>query len=135
MSDKGKIVLGLLVFLVVITAPFWYNLARGAVTDPPEIVLPADETQCVADRKFMRTEHMQLLMDWRDAVVRDNERIYTTADGRKFPMSLSSLARTEDGGSCMSCHANKAEFCDRCHDYLAVSPYCWECHVEPKGDQ
>ena len=48
---------------------------------------------------------------------------------------LSGTVRTEDGGSCMSCHSNKDEFCDRCHDYLAVKPYCWECHVEPKGDQ
>ena len=22
---------------------------------------------------------------------------------------------------------------DACHTYLAVSPYCWDCHVEPKG--
>ena len=24
------------------------------------------------------------------------------------------------------------DFCDRCHNYLAVSPYCWDCHVDPK---
>ena len=46
------------------------------------------------------------------------------ADGKTVTMSLS--------GTCMSCHPNKKEFCDACHDYLAVSPYCWDCHVEPK---
>jgi hypothetical protein len=38
-----------------------------------------------------------------------------------------SLTRT-----CLDCHSNKAEFCDRCHTYMAVDPYCWDCHVEPK---
>ena len=134
MHDRGRIILGLAVFLALITFPVWYNLASGRESRPPEIELPPDETQCVADREFMRTEHMHLLMDWRDEVVRENRRIYTTADNRKFPMSLSGMARTEDGGSCMSCHRNKDAFCDRCHGYLAVEPQCWNCHVEPKRD-
>jgi hypothetical protein len=135
MHDRGRIVLGLLVFLALVTFPVWYNLVSGKESRPPEIELPQDESRCVADREFMRAEHMQLLMDWRDEVVRNNQRIYTTADNRQFPMSLSGTARTKDGGSCMSCHANKDKFCDRCHDYLAVKPYCWECHVEPAGGQ
>lgn len=135
MNDRGRIVLGLLAFLVLITFPVWYNLVSGQDSRPPEIELPADETRCVADREFMRTEHMQLLMDWRDEVVRDKQRIYTTEDGRRFPKSLAGTMHTEDGGSCMSCHANKDKFCDRCHDYLSVTPYCWDCHVEPKGEQ
>jgi hypothetical protein len=135
MHDRSKIILGLLVFLALITFPVWYNLVRGKESRPPEIELPQDETRCVADREFMRTEHMRLLMDWRDEVVRNNQRIYTTEDNRRFPMSLSGTAHTKDGGSCMSCHANKDKFCDRCHDYLAVKPYCWDCHVEPQGGQ
>jgi hypothetical protein len=135
MNDRGRIILGLLVFLALITFPVWYNLVSGIESRPPEIELPPDETRCVADREFMRTEHMQLLMDWRDEVVRNNQRIYTTEDNRQFPMSLAGTMRTKDGGSCMSCHANKDKFCDRCHDYLAVTPYCWDCHVEPKGGQ
>jgi hypothetical protein len=135
MNDRGRIILGLLVFLALITFPVWYNLVSGIESRPPEIELPPDETRCVADREFMRTEHMQLLMDWRDEVVRNNQRIYTTEDNRQFPMSLACSTRTKDGGSCMSCHANKDKFCDRCHDYLAVTPYCWDCHVEPKGGQ
>ncbi|MBW2266037.1 MAG: hypothetical protein JRF28_07735 [Deltaproteobacteria bacterium] len=36
--------------------------------------------------------------------------------------------------TCMSdnCHAKKTEFCDQCHDYTAVEPYCWDCHIVPK---
>ena len=33
-----------------------------------------------------------------------------------------------------ACHANKAEFCDRCHNYAAVKPYCWDCHIDTKGE-
>ncbi len=68
--------------------------------------------------------HMDLLNEWRDTVVRKGERRYVSASGRAFDMSLT---RT-----CMSCHTSKKEFCDSCHNYLAVVPYCWDCHVEPK---
>jgi hypothetical protein len=37
----------------------------------------------------MRTSHMQLLNEWRNAVVRDADRMYVGKDGRKFNMSLS----------------------------------------------
>jgi len=33
----------------------------------------------------------------------------------------------------MKCHTDKAKFCDRCHNYVGVTPNCWDCHVEPKG--
>ena len=68
---------------------------------------------------------MQLLMDWRDDVVRSNRRIVTTDDGRSFYKSLS--------GTCMSCHQDKAGFCDKCHDYVGVTPTCWDCHIETVG--
>jgi len=76
----------------------------------------------------MRASHMDLLNQWRDDVVRVGNRDYkSTLTGKTFDMSLS---RT-----CMDCHSNKADFCDRCHDFLSVDPYCWDCHVEPKGGQ
>jgi hypothetical protein len=126
MRDRGRIVLGLAVFLVLATFPIWYNLVSGEEPRQPELRLPQDETDCVADTAFMRTEHMQLLMDWRDEVVRTNQRDFTAEDGRRYYKSLS--------GTCMSCHDNKQEFCDKCHDYVGVKPYCWDCHVEPKGE-
>jgi len=127
MSDRGRILLGLVVALAVITLPIWWGVVRGGDAARPELELPADETQCVAETDYMRREHMQVLMDWRDEVVREDSRIHTTSDGRKYEKSLS---RT-----CMECHDNKQAFCDRCHDYVGVQPYCWDCHVEPKGGQ
>jgi hypothetical protein len=127
MRDRGTILIGLIVFLALITFPVWYNLVAGEPSRPPELRLPPQGGECVADAAFMRTEHMQLLMDWRDEVVRTNDRIYSTSDGRRFYKSLS--------GTCMSCHADKQEFCDKCHDYVGVTPYCWDCHVEPQGEQ
>jgi hypothetical protein len=126
MRDRGKILIGLVIFLALATFPIWYNLVKGEQSQPPEIVKP-EKGQCVRDAQYMKTEHMTLLMDWRDEVVRDNDRIFVADDGKRYYKSLSQ--------TCMSCHANKDEFCDRCHDYLHVKPYCWDCHVEPKGGQ
>jgi len=125
MYDAGKIVPGLLIFLALALFPVWYNAASGQEVRAPEIEKPAEETQCVADAEYMRREHMQLLMDWRDEAVRDAERIYVSPDGRRFRKSLT--------GTCLDCHENKSASCDRCHDFLGVSPFCWDCHVDPKG--
>jgi hypothetical protein len=78
----------------------------------------------VADTEYMRTEHMQLVMDWRDEAVREMDRVYVSEDGRRFNKSMT--------GTCLGCHTDKAAFCDRCHDYLGVKPYCWDCHVVPE---
>ena len=38
--------------------------------------------------------------------------------------------------TCMKCHDDKEKFCDKCHDSVAVTPYCWDCHVQPpKGEE
>jgi len=34
--------------------------------------------------------------------------------------------------TCMECHSNKSKFCDQCHTYAAVNPFCWECHIQPE---
>ncbi len=124
MYNASKIVPGLIIFLGLMTFPFWSNIGRAAF-ERPELKMPEFEKECVEAGEWMRSEHMALLDDWRDLAVRDNARMYTNQSGKSFNMSL-----TE---TCMSsqCHANKAEFCDRCHDSLAVSPYCWDCHVIP----
>jgi len=79
--------------------------------------------ECVASTEYMRASHMDLLNEWRDEVVREGNRIYTSPNGKEFEMSLTK--------TCTNCHYNKKEFCDQCHDYLGVTPYCWDCHVEP----
>jgi len=125
MKDKGKIVAGLIIFFMFVTFPFWYN--HGAASTAPEVVLTpkakAAKT-CIADKEFMRTEHMQILDEWRDTVVRDGQRVYVNEHGKEYVASLSD--------TCMDCHSNKAEFCDRCHNYASVTPYCWDCHTYPE---
>lgn len=127
MYDAGKIIVGLVVFVVVATSPLWFNALTSETPEVPEIKLPTNgSTECVETIDYMRANHMDLLNEWRDEVVRVGTRDYVSSStGKTFDMSLS---RT-----CMDCHSNKADFCDACHTYLAVSPYCWDCHVEPKG--
>jgi len=121
MYDKGKIILGLVIFVVIFTTPFWWN--AGVAKPVPQIELPKKEKYCVDSKEYMRTSHMVILNDWRDSVVRNGNRIYVADSGQKFNMSLSN--------QCLTCHASKEKFCDRCHNYLQVAPYCWDCHVIP----
>jgi hypothetical protein len=126
--DSGKIFFGLFIFLGFLTFPFFYNIGKANIKPDPKIDTPfiqklADK-KCVEPKEFMRAEHMQLLNDWRDTVVRGGERSYVNKKGKKFDMSLQN--------TCMKCHSNKKEFCDRCHNYIAVKPYCWDCHIVPK---
>jgi hypothetical protein len=126
MYDAGKIVAGLAVFVVLATSPLWYNALSAAPPDRPELADPPNgATQCVESVEYMRASHMELLDVWRDTVVRDDIRTYTSElSGKSYEMSLSN--------TCMDCHSNKSQFCDACHNYAAVQPYCWDCHVEPR---
>ncbi len=120
MYDSDKIGAGLLVFLILITLPVWYNGVRGAIAVPqPKIV--TEEKHCIEDAEIMRAEHLQILDEWRDSVVRQGERMYTSKTyGMPYEMSIEK--------ECKACHPNKQEFCDECHDYVGVKPYCWNCH-------
>jgi hypothetical protein len=130
MYNAGKIIIGLVIFFVLATLPFFYNMGKAVAKpepkiDTPEIQkLPESERKCVEPKEFMRSEHMQMLNDWRDSVVRGNTRVYVNAAGKKFDMSLQN--------TCMRCHSNKKKFCDECHNFMAVKPYCWDCHIAPK---
>jgi hypothetical protein len=123
MRDQYLIVAGLVVFVGLLTTPLWYDRPAGVTPGGPNPVLPKEERQCVEATSYMRASHMTLLLDWRDRVVRRGERIYTATDGKTYTMSLTK--------TCLNCHASKAEFCDRCHEYSGVTPPCWDCHVDP----
>lgn len=122
MHDAGKISVGLAIFLALVTLPVWYQAARGAEPGAPELVAATGGPECVAPTEYMRALHMDLLDAWRDEAVREGDRIHIGPSGQKFDKSLT--------GTCIGCHDNKAEFCDRCHSYVGAEPYCWECHVE-----
>lgn len=121
--DGGKVITGLVIFVVLVTFPFWYNHGKAAPAPDPQLTEKAKaEKACIRSKNEMKSAHMQILNDWRNNVVRNADRIYETADGKRFEMSLSN--------TCMDCHSNKADFCDRCHNYVAVNPYCWDCHID-----
>ena len=124
MNNKRLIITGLVVFLIIVLFPFWYN--RGKAVPPPEVKLTEQAKaakECVLAKDYMRSEHMQLLDLWRESVVREADRVYTNPKGKQFVMSLSN--------TCLDCHSNKADFCDKCHNYAGVKPACWDCHIDP----
>jgi len=128
MYDASKIVAGLAVFVVLATSPLWYNALSAAPPDAPVLQQPTNgSTECVEATEYMRANHMDLLDQWRDTVVREDVRTYTSEAGKDYTMSLSD--------TCLDCHSNKEQFCDACHNYSAVTPYCWDCHVIPEGGQ
>ncbi len=132
MYDKEKVIPGILVFIVLFTSPIWYNLGAAMFFEKNafvevEIEIDRDKhKQCVESREYMIANHMDLLNDWRDSVVREGNRVYHSKDhpGETFNMSLTN--------TCLDCHDNYTSFCDRCHTYAAVKPICWDCHVIPE---
>jgi hypothetical protein len=125
MSDRAKTLLGLAVVLVLAAFPTWQRLGAAGDAVRPELELPEDETQCIEETEYMSARHMELLNQWRNAVVREGETEYTSASGETYTISLT--------GTCMDCHDNRETFCTRCHDYANVAPRCWNCHIEPEG--
>ena len=123
----GLIILGLGIFVVGVTFPIWY----GTIKSTPAPVLSLDtpvinsmqNKKCVEDTAFMRADHMKMLKTWRDEAVREGRREYTAKDGRKYEKSLT--------GTCIQCHSNKEQFCDRCHNYVGAKPTCFSCHIVP----
>ena len=80
MYNGGKIITGLVIFVLLISAPFLLNV--GQANELPEISLdtPAinqlSEKQCVESVEFMRSQHPQLLDDWRSGGTRRADRLY-----------------------------------------------------------
>ncbi|MFO7964466.1 MAG: sulfate reduction electron transfer complex DsrMKJOP subunit DsrJ [Desulfobacterales bacterium] len=129
MNDRNKIIAGLIIFVAIITFPLWFNMGKAAPVPEPELTAKAKAAErCVEETDFMTAEHMTLLDLWRESVVREGRRLYTNSSGKSFDMSLSN--------TCLDCHSNKAEFCDRCHTYASADPYCWDCHIDnPKENE
>jgi len=126
MYDSGKIIVGLIIGLGLLTFPFWYNVGKAAPPAPePKLSEKAKAAgQCIEPKARMKTRHMQILDDWRDSMVREGQVLYVAWDGKQYDMSLQN--------TCMNCHDSKKDFCDQCHNYTAVVPFCWDCHVAPE---
>jgi hypothetical protein len=125
MYDGGKIIAGLVIGFGLLLSPFFYNAGKAAKSPNPELTPRAKEAQvCVAPTEYMRNQHMNMLDSWRDDAVRRENLYYKSVDGKVYYRSLQE--------TCMDCHSNKVQFCDQCHDYMGVTPYCWDCHIAPK---
>ena len=123
------IIVGIVVFLVLATFPFWYG--RGKAVPPPDLKLDTPASQrlagktCVETDAYMRANHMELIDAWREDVVREGKRTYH-GDGRAgLSISLT--------GTCLGCHTNKEQFCDPCHDYAGVKPALLELSYRSRG--
>ncbi len=123
MYNKRTIIPGLAIFVLFVTFPLWFNAFSTASTVPKTELPPGGEKQCVASASEMRASHMALLNEWRDEVLRDGGRIAVTVNGKEYRKGLQM--------ACMQCHTNKEKFCDSCHEYVSVTPYCWDCHLTP----
>ncbi|MBI5026463.1 MAG: sulfate reduction electron transfer complex DsrMKJOP subunit DsrJ [Nitrospirae bacterium] len=128
MYNGGKIIIGLIIFLAFVAFPLYYNIGKVSVKPEPKldtsVIQQLKEKKCVEPKAYMKAEHMKLLNEWRDSAVRDGNRLYINSEGKQFTISLQN--------TCMKCHSNKKKFCDECHNYAAVKPYCWDCHIAPK---
>jgi len=126
--NKLAIFIGLAAFIVVATSPLWLNAGRVVPPPKPKLDTPviqelaAKDKHCVLPTDQMRASHMQLLIDWREQVVRTGNRVWVSPSGQKYETSLSN--------TCLGCHSNKKDFCDQCHNYAAVTPNCWGCHLD-----
>jgi len=125
MYDAGKVIAGVIIFLLVVLSPFWYNTVSRTAGYVPELELATDAKECVEATPYMKTSHVELLNSWKEEVVRIGKRAYSAQNGKTYAISLTD--------TCLHCHFNKAEFCDRCHNYTGVKPVCWDCHIVPKA--
>ena len=126
MYGGGRIILGIVIFLILLTFPMWFNVMGSRKLPNVESAAKAyGFKDCVEPVQYMRTSHMQLLKEWRDDVVREGGvRTGKTESGHEYERSLQN--------GCMACHKSKKKFCDECHNYAAVKPYCWDCHIPPQ---
>ncbi|MFA5111310.1 MAG: sulfate reduction electron transfer complex DsrMKJOP subunit DsrJ [Desulfobaccales bacterium] len=134
--DRNRVIAGLVIFVVLITIPLWQNLGKIVAAPAPSLDTPVikqlaeKDKKCVMPKEWMRANHMQMLVDWRDNVVRTGEQKVTASRGRDFVAPdgktyLASLTNT-----CLDCHSDKTKFCDQCHNYVAVVPNCFGCHLQ-----
>ncbi len=127
MYNGGKIIAGLIIFLALVTFPVYYNMGKKIPAPSPSLDTPVINQMkvkhCVESREFMRANHMKLLRGWMTTVLSGKgSTTYVSTSGQKYDMSWD---------TCWKCHSSKKQFCDKCHQYMAVDLPCWKCHSEP----
>jgi hypothetical protein len=126
MYKSGRVIAFVVVFLLICSLPFIAAFGKAHGDDAQVYDLSVDQAhgdktaQCVEPTEYMKASHMQLLQEWRDAVVRDGASEYVNGFGVLTEMSLDN--------TCLSCHSDHSKFCDSCHNYTGVTMDCWNCH-------
>lgn len=136
MQNSGKIIIGIIIFLAILSIPVIVTQVSGNANYVPDPQPPDEEVveafsgstdyECMESTEYMRVNHMKLLLDYREWAVRDDNRsdpgdiYYIDANGNKKVFSLN--------GTCLGCHTDREVFCDVCHDYTATQLGCWDCH-------
>lgn len=87
MYNAKAVIVGIIIFVVLFTSPFWVSLLGKNYTSTG-VVLPKDEKECIENVVFMRDQHMRLLNEWRDEALRNENRIYVASNGKKWAISL-----------------------------------------------
>lgn len=123
MYNAKAVIIGMVIFVAIFSSPFWMGWIGQNYTKTG-VTLPTSEKSCIEDTEFMRAQHMRLLDEWRDQALREENRVYVSAlNGKKWVISLQN--------TCLKCHTNYTEFCEKCHVANSVYPYCWTCHIIP----
>lgn len=103
MNKKGGILLGLLIFVVIVASPILYNKGKAKAAPVINLNTPViqqlSDKECVEPADYMRQNHMQLLLQWRDAKVRDGQTVYINSKGKAYDISLE--------GTCLKCHNDR----------------------------
>ncbi len=123
MYSTKWVIAGIVVFLIAMTLPVWYNAAMGEQITPPKLVLPKNKTHCVESESYMISDHMELLVKWREMNVRKGEGFYIS-NTYDVPYKTQLV-------QCFQCHKSYDDFCGKCHNFVGVRPYCFECHSTP----
>ena len=104
----------------IILVPFVYGLVRPVTTsgeaDARLFLERPDEEheECVRETTYMRFQHMELLKQVREDVIRHGIRGEITLSG------------------CRECHTSRERFCNKCHDAASLILDCFGCHYYPE---
>ena len=124
MYHKPYVTLGIIVFLIIVTAPSWLNTAGKGFEDIRPLLEKPKGDHCVEDTKWMSANHMELLKEFREMAIRSGERVMAYKSktyGTYYNASLN---------TCFECH-DYEKFCRKCHEYTETHIYCWTCHTPP----
>lgn len=125
LSSVVPTVATVIILLPIAFSVVWAVASPGDEGAQPFLVMPEREEACIEDTAYMRFQHMDLLLDLRDEVVREGSHMQVVVDGQVRQVTL-------DG--CWDCHTDRTQFCNRCHDSVNLNLNCFKCHHDPSSE-